>query len=237
MGISIREQILRRTTPVVINSFNQFFYLRNIVSKFISEGFTNILIFDNTSTYPPLLDYFNHIKNDVRVLPIYYDKNNGPHHFFLKKIYSGIFSGNAFLYTDPDISWERLADDYVSRLLDLTHKYKTFKAGSALTIPTLENLKKNLPTVTKENNKLTVTEFESQYWIQELEPGVFNSPIDTTLHLFNPIYYKDTSIITGLRVAGSGYEVKHLPWFDDDPCPIEEIDFYKNTDKGWRNWI
>lgn len=235
--MDIRELILRRSTPVVINSFNQYFYLNNIVTKFLDAGFLNILIFDNASTYPPLTDYLNRIKDDVRVLPVYYGVNRGPHHFFLERIYTSIFGQCPFLYTDPDVTWTTLADDFVSRLLDLTHKYQTFKVGPALTLPHPHELKKSLPKIREGEREMDVIEFESRYWQTEIEPGIYNSPIDTTLHLFSPAYYQNTSIITGLRVAGAGYEIKHSPWFKDDACPEEESIFYKQLDIGWNNWI
>jgi hypothetical protein len=235
--MDIRELILRRSTPVVINSFNQHFYLQNIVAKFLEAGFLNLLIFDNGSTYPPLVNYLNNIKDDVRVMPVYYNANMGPHHFFISKIYASVFGPCPFLYTDPDLTWTALADDFVSRLLDLTHKHQIFKAGPALTLPHPHELKEASPKIKDAGQMLDVIEFESRYWQLEVEPGIYNSPIDTTLHLFNPAYYNDTSIITGLRVAGAGYEVKHSPWFKDDPCPTEETDFYKKLDAGWRNWI
>ncbi|MFT3813820.1 MAG: hypothetical protein QM740_10610 [Acidovorax sp.] len=235
--MDIRELILRRSTPVVINSFNQHCYLQNIVAKFLDAGFLNLLVFDNGSTYPPLVDYLNRIRDDVRVMPVYYNANMGPRHFFLGKIYASVFGPCPFLYTDPDLTWGALADDFVSRLLDLTHQYRTFKVGAALTLPHPHELKASAPKIKEAGQELDVIAFESRYWQAEVEPGVYNAPIDTTLHLFNPAYYDGTTIITGLRVAGAGYEAKHTPWFKDDPCPAEETDFYKQLDPGWRNWV
>lgn len=235
--MQLQEIILRRCTPVVINSFNQHYYLKNIVEKFLDSGFQNIFIFDNASSYPELLEYLEHIKIDNRILPIYYEKNNGPRYFFQNKIYASIFGEIPFIYTDPDLTWVKFADDYLSNLIQLSHKYKTFKVGSALTMPCANELKEGLPKIDVGGSKLNVIEFESQYWVHELEPNVYNSPIDTTLHLFNPKYYNNGTIISGLRVAGLGYEIKHTPWFKNDPCPSEEIKFYQELDSGWRNWV
>lgn len=235
--MDIREQMLRRSTPVVINSFNQLYYLKNIVSKFLDEGFLNIVIFDNQSSYPPLLDYLREVVSDNRVFVIYYNENKGPRYFFTNGLYRFMFGGGAFLYTDPDLTWDKLSDDFVSRFYDLTVKYGVFKVGSALTIPGSDLVKHGLPKIKQDGKEFSVEEFEGRYWKDEVEVGLYNSPIDTTLHLFNPLYYSGTSIITGLRVAGEGYELKHLPWFEDDPCPLEEIDFYKAANDKWRNWV
>lgn len=82
-----------------------------------------------------------------------------------------------------------------------------------------------------------IAEYEARYWVTEVEPRVYNSPIDTTMHLFLPQYYKDGApLITGLRVSGEGYDMLHQPWFINDPMPNDEYDFYLKLTKHttWR---
>lgn len=234
--MDMRELLIRRSVPVVINSFNQHYYLQNIVAKFLAAGFVNILIFDNRSSYPPLLDYLNSIKSDPRVLPIYYPQNFGPHYFFLKETHR-LLGNIPFLYTDPDLDWDVLAEDYLTRLFDLSHKYRTFKVGSALTLPNEDTMKRDLSFQQSSTSAIPLIDWESQYWKHELEPHVYNAPIDTTLHLFNPQYYSTGQpLITGLRVAGPGFEVIHLPWYKDDPCPEEEVIYYQRLEK-FSTWV
>ena len=52
-----REITLRSTIPLVINVFNQHHYLQRMVNQFAENGFRNIVILDNNSSYPPLLAY------------------------------------------------------------------------------------------------------------------------------------------------------------------------------------
>jgi hypothetical protein len=235
--MDIREISLRKSIPVVINSFNQLYYLKNIIEKLLSAGFCNLYVFDNASTYPPLLSYLEEVQSDPRVLVIYYGANLGPHYFFLSELYRGLFPGDIFIYTDPDLDWDSLADNYVCRLLDLTNKFQTFKVGSALEIPQPSELKGNLPMHWYEGNSYTLLEWECRYWVNEFEPGVYSAPIDTTLHLFNSKYYvPGEPIITGLRCAGEGFTCRHIPWMKRDAIPIEELNFYQALEKH-SNWV
>ena len=82
----------------------------------------------------------------------------------------------------------------------------------------------------------TINEWESQFWKHEIEPGVYNSPIDTTFHLFVPQYYlPGTPLITGLRVSGNGRTVLHLPWHKSFLVPEEEREFYYKSTKHSRS--
>lgn len=234
--MEIAEILLRRSVPVVINSFNQHYYLENIVNRFLAAGFLNIVIFDNRSTYPPLLAYLKQIREDKRVLPIYYPENFGPHYFFHKHVFK-LLGDIPFLYTDPDLDWDTLADNFLLRLFELGRKYKIAKVGTALTLPTPETMKPELPQHISYGKGYTLSEWEGRYWTEELEPGVYKADIDTTLHLFNPAYLSgEQTFFTALRVAGPGFEVKHLPWFSDDPCPDDERVFYTGLEK-FSNWI
>ncbi len=234
--MNISELLLRRTVPVVINSFNQHYYLENIVNRFLAAGFLNIVIFDNRSTYPPLLGYLNKVRADPRVLPIYYPENLGPHYFFRQHVYR-MLGDVPFLYTDPDLDWKFLADDFLLRLFELSRKYKIAKVGAALTLPTPETIKPELPMHYSYGKGYTLLEWEGRFWGEEIEPGVYKADIDTTLHLFNPVHVSsEQTFFTALRVAGPGFEVKHLPWFGDDPCPDDERVFYKGLER-FSSWI
>lgn len=47
-----------KNIPIIIISFNQYFYLKQLVDFLIQNKYTNIVIVDNNSSYPPLLKYF-----------------------------------------------------------------------------------------------------------------------------------------------------------------------------------
>ena len=224
--ISIKELVLRRSTPFVINSYNQLTYVRNLVARLREAGFRNIYIVDQASTYPPLQAWLAQAGEQGIVFPLHSPTNNGPHHFFLARLYE-VFGGAPFLYSDPDLSWDTLANDFVTRMFEIAHRYHIHKVGPALTIPAPAELKPGMITTADRGIPMTVAEFEQRYWMHEIEPGVYNAPIDTTMHLFLPQYYEDgAALITGLRVGGEGYSLRHLPWFIDDPMPADEYQFY-----------
>lgn len=216
--------MLRRATPVVVNSFNQLTYTRNLLEKLTEAGFANLYVVDQHSSDPALLDYLAGVNASGAALVLFASENNGPHHFFAAGLHHSLLGGAPFLYTDPDLSWDTLAPDFLSKLFDTAYKYAAFKVGPALALPSAEEAKPVF--CPGPNGKATIFEHEGRYWEKELEAGVFDAPIDTTLHLFIPALFPGGTVIAGLRVAGEGFSVKHLPWFKDDPMPARERDFY-----------
>lgn len=229
-AISVREIVLRRSIPVIINSFNQLAYLKNLVEKLLLARFENIYILDQGSSYPPLVKWLSGVYERKEALPLFLGKNKGPHYFFISGLYK-IFGGSFFIYTDPDVSWNNLASDFLSRLFDISEKYQVFKVGPALYIPEKYDTE-NIKIKDEKGNFFSVNEWESQFWKNEIELGVYNSPIDTTFHLFVPQYYSPgTPLITGLRVSGSGRTILHLPWHKSFFVPEEEREFYYKATK------
>ncbi|WP_143541785.1 glycosyltransferase family A protein [Rhodoferax fermentans] len=228
--MNVQEMVLRRTIPVVINSYNQLTYLKNLIQKFIENKFTNIYVVDQCSTFPPLCSFLSTInQNCPQVFPIYSDKNNGPRWFIENSVYH-MFAAECFIYSDPDIIFDRLADDFVFRFLQLSHKYRVAKVGSALSLHNLNNSVLNV-----DGKLYSAYEWESQFWRAKAEEDVYNAPVDTTLHLFNKQYYSPVAFFKAIRVGGQGYEVQHTPWLINDPMPLAERNYYTSASRenGW----
>jgi hypothetical protein len=231
----MREFLLRNTIPVFINSFNQPTYLKNIVNKFSINGFRNIFILDNGSSSPELKDYYHSLepnKGDVSVL--YYNENRGPRYFHESGLYE-LLGGTNHLYTDPDLDFDTLPPNFVSVLLDLSEGYKIAKVGCALEIPSCDLLRNDLKML-HFGRVYNVQEWETQFWSNKLQEGVYQAPIDTTLHLFNPRLYDKKSFMTSLRVALPGFTIRHRPWYKDDNLPAEEWQFYKAAGLKYNTW-
>ena len=228
--MNVQEMVLRRTVPVVINSYNQFTYLKNLVEKFIENKFSNIYIIDQCSTFPPLCDFLSTVnKAYPQVFPIYVEKNHGPRWFVEQSVYH-MFAAECFIYSDPDIMFDKLADDFVFHLLQLSHKYQVAKVGAALSLNDL-----NDSNLLVNGQSYSVMEWESQFWENSVEKDVYAAPVDTTLHLFNKQYYLPNSFFKAIRVGGVGYEVQHVPWSTNDPMPISERKYYTSAsmENGW----
>lgn len=233
--MNINEYVLRKTLPVIICVFNQYTYLKNLISKLNQNGFFNIYVLDQKSTYQPLINYLK--DNNGKNFTVFYESMNyGPHNFFVERKYQ-VFSGMPFLYTDPDIDFNYLAPNFLTKFFELSNLYKVFKVGSALYIPKDSEIKPGISLFGNQGNKISVENHERQFWVSEIQTGVYNSPIDTTLHVFFPEYYKEEQpLITGLRVGLDGFVIKHLPWHKDDPMPEDELNFYLQEAKhnSWR---
>lgn len=72
-----------------------------MVEQFSESGFRNIVVIDNHSSFPPLLDYYRDLSSRRAANIIYYNENRGPHYFFVQNIYEHLFESTPFLYTDP----------------------------------------------------------------------------------------------------------------------------------------
>jgi hypothetical protein len=81
-----------------------------------------------------------------------------------------------------------------------------------------------------------VRQWEAQFWVNTVQEGVYQAPIDTTLHLFNPRLYDPQKFMQGLRVALPGFVVRHRPWYKDDLLPAAEWDFYKAAGLKYNTW-
>lgn len=231
-----RELTLRSTLPLVINSFNQLTYLQRMVERFSAERFRNLIIVDNGSSYPPLLDYLEQLNQRGQAIVIYYGENRGPHFFFLRGIHRHLFENTPFLFTDPDIELTEISPYFLCRLVDLAKKYREYKVGPALTLPTPEQAKPDLVFRSAVQGVHSLLDWERQFWAHPVEENVYNAQIDTTLHLYYPEFMPPGGeLIAGLRVAGPGFEARHLPWFRDDPIEPEELAFYNGLAR-FSNW-
>lgn len=53
--------------PIIIVNYNQLVNLKNLVDSLIKRGFYNIVILDNNSSYPELLDYYKRLKDNPNI--------------------------------------------------------------------------------------------------------------------------------------------------------------------------
>ena len=115
---------------VIIPVFNQKWLLENTIKKLRRLELSNIIIFDNGSTYPPLLHFYLKTEIPVCVFP----SNPGPRHFVkCSAIWQQLPS--IFIVTDPDLEYpDEMPKTVVQDLIDLTSKHKLGKIGLALDI-------------------------------------------------------------------------------------------------------
>lgn len=206
-----------KSIPVIINNYNRLTCLKLLVAWLERNGFRNIFIIDNCSTYPPLIKYY-----DTEYKYNIFRLNYNAGHLSLwdnKDIFSK-FSRDYYIYTDPDvIPVEECPADFIEHFIDLLKKYPDIcKVGFSLKIDDLPD---------KYSKKEEVIKWESQNYQNEMEPGVYKASIDTTFALYRPREKGDWRLMA-LR-TGPPYQARHLPWYEDDSNPDEEDIFYLNS--------
>lgn len=208
--------------PVIINNFNRLEYLQRQVEWLRSVGQLNIHIIDNASTYEPLLAYYKKVPATIYML----DRNAGHESLWRTHIHQRL--GNSYhVYTDPDV----LPDDetpvdfmyYFKSLLD---KYPAIqKTGFGLRTD-------DLPDHYPEKEK--VIKWESQFYVNPVEPGVYKAKIDTTFSLYRPGAFLQCWDDT-LRTSAP-YVLRHMPWYEDPRFPSAETSHYLEKSTAASSW-
>lgn len=220
------------TIPVVIINFNQLANLEKLVSFLLARKLENIVIIDNHSSYPPLLDYYRSIKGKVTVeiMP----ENYGHMVFFENKRLQEKYGQGYYIVTDPDIlPHAELPSDFMEVMLKKMDKYHfgIQKVGFALEIDTIPD---HFPLKEK------VLNWEQQYWTRELEKDVFHADIDTTFALYKPKYPSKLNtearrFYEAIRLAGN-FTSKHMGWYLNPKDLSEEQRYYQQTSSTSASW-
>jgi hypothetical protein len=206
--------------PILILNFNQLFYLRQLINFLIQRGFEKIVVIDNQSDYPPLLEYYKEMEGKITVE--FMDKNYGHLVFFKSTDLQQKYGQGYYVVTDADIvPYAHCPADLMPRLIGLLDKYagKITKAGPALDISNIPDYYK-----LKEN----VIKWEEQFWKDEVEPDVYSAAIDTTFALYLPKYptdFKKIGYATAYRLAGK-YTALHGGWYVNVDQPSDEYLHY-----------
>ncbi|TAE35276.1 MAG: glycosyltransferase family 2 protein [Runella slithyformis] len=174
---------------------------------------THIVILDNASTYPPLLEYYKNCPHRVVLL----GKNAGYMALWESPIFEE-FKNDFYVYTDPDLlPIAQCPKDFMEVFLKLLAENADIKkVGFSLKIDDLPDC---FP------KKQEIVAIESKYWQRKRSELAYDAPIDTTFALYRP-GAKGDHRAKGLRTVYP-YVARHLPWYlDPQNLPEEEI-YYK----------
>jgi len=206
--------------PIIINNRNRYTYLIMLLEYLKRNGYNNIIILDNDSTYPPLLDYYKNCEHRI----VYLNRNLG--HLALNKcgLYNEIRK-SYFVYTDPDIlPIEDCPEDFLKHFIEIMKKNTfVYKVGFSLKIddlPVCNKLKEN------------ILQWENQFWENMAPDNTYKAKIDTTFALYRP-FTKVGFLTKGVFKFGSGhrrtdypYQARHLPWYEDSGTLSDETLYY-----------
>ena len=199
--------------PVLVACRDRLTPLLSLVAWLERAGCQRILLIDNDSVYPPLLEYFDETPHTVIKLRA----NVGPTHFWDHGIVSGNVRNERYIVTDPDVVPDDDCPlDAIDRFGELLDRYPNcVKVGFGLRIDDLPNRYRHAD---------AVRAYEGAFWKDELENGVYSAAIDTTFSLYHQgvsEYLRSPAIRTGFP-----YVARHLPWYADLSHPTNEEAYY-----------
>ena len=199
-----------------IINFNQLSSPKAMYYDFIKYGLEPVIV-DNNSTYKPLLDWYN--KEGIQVIRL--SEDHGHTAVWTEGLLEGI--NDYYIVTDPDLDISTLPDDWIEKLKEQFHKRNNAKAGLALRIDDVPDTEYGI----------LFKGWESKFWVRQLEPDVYDSPIDTTLALYhtsrNPQAH---GFFTAIRLGGA-YQVRHIPsYYTPENLKYENVYYIQTANKG-----
>jgi hypothetical protein len=212
------------STPVFIPVRDRVTSLRTLIDWLETAGHEEIWLVDNASTYRPLLDYLDSTTHRVVRL----DRNLGHRSPFLSGVVQREAAGRYFVITDPDVvPDEHCPPDAVAHFREILDRYPEIdKVGFGLRI---DDLPPDHPLAAD------VVAWESRFWADEVEPGVYRADIDTTFALYRPLdrrHREDRALRTG-----APYLARHLPWYVSPADVTDEDRWYRDhAEPSTANW-
>ena len=209
--------------PVVIIVRDRLGCLDDLVTWLEANEVTEIHLVDNDSSYPPLVSYLDSSPHHVWRL----GANLGHEAPWVIGLVAELSSRGSFVVTDPDVIPDEACPpdvfDHLQRLLD--RHVDIDKVGLGLRIDDIPD---------HGQHRDQVVAWESRYWNDEVEPGVFRAAVDTTFALYRsaPEHHIDRSLRTGWP-----YVARHLPWYlDPERLSAEESYYREHADRSVSSW-
>lgn len=226
--VTISQNKNYKTIPIIIISFNQLLYLKKIISYLKENDYLNLVIIDNNSSYEPLLNYFDEIKDTVTIYRL--SENLGHMVFWKKKEIFEKYNKGYYIVTDADIVPNKSCpDDFVlkfKKILDRTPKLS--KVGFSLKIDDIPDTNPN---------KKKVLDWEGRFWTQKTKRGDFFASIDTTFALYPPknVWFYRKHFYHAIR-TNIPYTAIHGGWYFDINNLSKEQQYYLNSANSSASW-
>jgi len=217
--------------PVYVNNFNRLTATRTTAEFFAAIPGIEVIIVDNKSTYPPLLDWYARAPYKI----IRLEGNSGHHAPWFQcavlwaHTHKAMFGSSYYAVTDPDLEWSECPRDIIEQCLKGFERMPhAVKVGVGLRID-------DVPEVNRER----IHGCEQQYWARPLDSEFFQAPIDTTFALYRTcINHTEAMNLSAPTLRMNfPYVVRHLPWYlTKDNMPEEDNYYYSqvNTSNTWK---
>ncbi|CAB4769115.1 unannotated protein [freshwater metagenome] len=212
--------------PVFVICRDRLEGLTRLVQWLERAGHRHIILVDNDSTYPPLVEYLAVSHHRVE----YLGDNLGHRSPWSSGLIAKVASDTAYIVTDPDVvPTEECPLDVAAYLHGILDRYPGYvKAGLGLRID-------DLPT--HYMNRADVIAWEAQFWQRRLHRGVYRASTDTTFAVYRAGTIEWPGVWPAIR-TGEPYVARHLPWYNDSAAPSEEDAFYEARARvDVSNWL
>ena len=218
------EKLDYKSIPIFINSRDLFGPLRQLIHWLLGAGYSCVNILDNDSTYPELLEFYNTIRTDVRIIRLGF--NAGHKAIWSTKILEHFRIKGPYVWTDSDVvPTEECPSNVVEYFYTVLQAFpnKT-KVGFGLRI---DDLPDDYPF------KQQVITWESQFWTKRIANNLYDALIDTTFALYRA---GSTYDMLGIR-TGFPYVARHLPWYEISEKPSKDRVYYmQHARAGINSW-
>ncbi len=208
--------------PIFINARDRVGVMKILIDWLLDAGYKNLIVLDNASTYPHLLDYYQKLRADGRVRVLELKKNLGFKALWLSGVLDELNIQTPYVYTDPDVvPIERCPKNVVERLLEILRRNTVIKkVGLGLAYDDL---------TIADGQKYAEIE-RSYYDGSQVGDNLFYAQVDTTFALYQNV--RHYSLRFSLRTTGD-LMLRHLPWyFDYDNLPPDEKYYLEHADRS-----
>ena len=208
----VKDVVFNSNIPVFIICRDRLDPLLKLISWLEEENLHDIILIDNDSSYPPLLEYLEETGYEV----IRLNKNAGHTSPWSEGIVELYAKNMPFIVSDPDVIPDQGSHGAVRKFCELLTKYpERTKVGFGLKIDDLPD---------HYDLKTQVITWESQFWESTVEKDVYDAEIDTTFAL----YRQNTPYTLGpaLRTGGR-FVARHEPWYIDSGEISAELNYYR----------
>ena len=208
--------------PIFINARDRVGVMKKQIDWLLDAGYTNIIILDNKSTYPPLLEYYDSFNGDKRIRIVKMNQNLGFKSIWKSGILEYLDIRTPYVYTDPDlVPIDSCPKNVVQRLLKILKQHPLIKKVG------LGMVYDDITFYDKEHWK----DIEGHYYdCTDIAKNLYYIQVDTTFALY--VNCRHYNLRFSIRTLGD-MMAKHLPWyFDYDNLPEDEQYYLDHADKS-----
>lgn len=202
-----------RRIPIFINCRDRVEVLRRLVGWLLQAGYERIILLDNASTYPPLLQYYQEIRS-ARVQVVYLGRNYGHTALWSADILELLPVQGPYVYTDPDVlPTEACPPRFLQAFVRTLAAHPLLaKVGAGLVYDDISCF-----------NDWAFRQHEARYYRAKIAPDTFYANVDTTFALYRGTRYYHRA--PSARMTGP-YWLRHMPWYCPEGAPLPPDEQY-----------